>query len=107
MIVCHCNLIDDAMIREATSRLADEAPLRIVTPGSVYRALGKRPRCGGCLPLATSIIYAHLACPASKNRTCPLAALADAMANDTAATPAAGTAATARPRVMPFIDAAE
>ncbi|MFD1913441.1 (2Fe-2S)-binding protein [Halodurantibacterium flavum] len=23
----------------------------IITPGKVYRALGKRPDCGGCLPL--------------------------------------------------------
>lgn len=95
------------MIREATRGFADEPPLRIVTPGSVYRALGKRPRCGGCLPLATSIIYAHLACPASKDRTCPLAVLADATANDTAATLVAGTAAVAPPSERPFIDAAE
>ncbi|PWE31376.1 (2Fe-2S)-binding protein [Maritimibacter sp. 55A14] len=51
MIVCHCTGITDREIREAVDwmRLAD--PYGIVTAGRVYRALGKRPECGGCMPL--------------------------------------------------------
>lgn len=75
MIICHCNCIDHVAIEEATSRLLAEDPWRLVTPGSVYRALGKRPRCGGCLPLATSIIYAHTQCTVDPSRPCPMAAL--------------------------------
>jgi len=29
-------------------------PETIITPGKVYRALGKKADCGGCLPLFTS-----------------------------------------------------
>lgn len=51
MIVCHCMNISDHDIRAAVSwmRSADEDT--IITPGKIYRALGKRADCGGCLPL--------------------------------------------------------
>ena len=51
MIICHCQSITDRDIRAAVDwmRAADEDTL--ITPGKVYRALGKKADCGGCLPL--------------------------------------------------------
>ncbi|HMO07884.1 MAG TPA: (2Fe-2S)-binding protein [Paracoccaceae bacterium] len=51
MIVCHCMSVTDHDIRAAVAwmRAADAAT--IITPGKVYRALGRRADCGGCLPL--------------------------------------------------------
>ncbi len=51
MIVCQCQGISDKDIHAAIDwmRAADQATL--ITPGKVYRALGKAPDCGGCLPL--------------------------------------------------------
>ncbi len=50
MIVCHCMSITDHDIRRAVDwmRAADRQVL--ITPGKVYRALGKKADCGGCLP---------------------------------------------------------
>jgi len=31
----------------------------VLTPGSIYRQLGKRPSCGGCLPLITKLMVAY------------------------------------------------
>jgi bacterioferritin-associated ferredoxin len=51
MIVCHCNAISDQDIRAAVTWMRAADPMTMVTPGKVYRALGKRPDCGGCLSL--------------------------------------------------------
>ncbi|MFC4668826.1 bacterioferritin-associated ferredoxin [Seohaeicola nanhaiensis] len=51
MIVCHCNTISDHEIRAAVDWMRAADPATLITPGKVYRALGKRPDCGGCLPL--------------------------------------------------------
>lgn len=51
MIVCHCNAITDRDIRAAVDWMRAADMQTIITPGKVYRALGKRPDCGGCLPL--------------------------------------------------------
>ena len=51
MIVCHCNAITDRDIRAAVDWMRAADARTIITPGKVYRALGKRPDCGGCLPL--------------------------------------------------------
>ncbi|MCX7670626.1 MAG: (2Fe-2S)-binding protein [Anaerolineae bacterium] len=51
MIVCHCMGISDRDIRAAVDWMRAADPATIVTPGKVYRALGKRADCGGCLPL--------------------------------------------------------
>lgn len=50
MIVCHCASITDREIHAAIDWMRAADPDTIVTPGKVYRALGKRPDCGGCLP---------------------------------------------------------
>ncbi len=82
MIVCHCNHIDHSSIEKAADELLAVDPWRLLTPGSVYRALGKRPRCGGCLPLATSLIHARCSRDASECRECPLARMAEANDDD-------------------------
>ena len=51
MIVCHCKSITDHEIRAAVDWMRAADPETIITPGKVYRALGKRADCGGCLPL--------------------------------------------------------
>jgi len=51
MIICHCNAITDRDIRAAVDWMRAADPDTLVTPGKVYRALGKKADCGGCLPL--------------------------------------------------------
>lgn len=51
MIVCHCMQISDVEIRSAIDWMRTSDPETIITPGKIYRALGKRADCGGCMPL--------------------------------------------------------
>lgn len=51
MIICHCQSISDHDIRAAVDWMRAADPETIITPGKIYRALGKRADCGGCLPL--------------------------------------------------------
>ena len=51
MMICHCNGISDRDIHAAIDWMRAADGETIITPGKVYRALGKRPDCGGCLPL--------------------------------------------------------
>ncbi|MCA8878959.1 MAG: (2Fe-2S)-binding protein [Rhodobacteraceae bacterium] len=51
MIVCHCQNITDREIDAAISWMRASDPDVVITAGKVYRALGKAPDCGGCLPL--------------------------------------------------------
>ena len=51
MIVCHCMGITDREIRSAVGWMRASDPDTIVTPGKIYRALGKRADCGGCMKL--------------------------------------------------------
>jgi bacterioferritin-associated ferredoxin len=51
MIVCHCMNITDRDIRAAVDWMRASDADTIITPGKIYRALGKRADCGGCLPL--------------------------------------------------------
>ncbi|AKO95847.1 Bacterioferritin-associated ferredoxin BFD-like [2Fe-2S] binding protein domain protein [Marinovum algicola DG 898] len=51
MIVCQCMNIRDTEIRAAVDWMRAADPDTIITPGKIYRALGKRADCGGCLPL--------------------------------------------------------
>lgn len=54
MIVCHCQKISDTDIHAAIDWMRASDDMTVITPGKVYRALGKRPVCGGCLPLFMS-----------------------------------------------------
>ena len=51
MMICHCMAITDVEIRRAMDWMRAADPGTIITPGKIYRALGKRADCGGCLPL--------------------------------------------------------
>ena len=56
MIVCSCTMITSKEIAEAVSALRTNDPHVVLTPGLIYRHLGKRPSCGGCLPLITKLM---------------------------------------------------
>ena len=58
MMVCHCMSITDRDIRAAVDWMRQSDPRTIVTPGKIYRALGKKADCGGCLPLFTDTMLA-------------------------------------------------
>jgi bacterioferritin-associated ferredoxin len=51
MIVCSCSHISDRDIRSAIAWMRASDPYALITPGKVYRALGKSPDCGGCIRL--------------------------------------------------------
>ncbi len=59
MIVCSCTMITSQDIAEAVSALRTEDPLVVLTPGVIYRRLGKRPSCGNCLPLIAELMVAY------------------------------------------------
>jgi bacterioferritin-associated ferredoxin len=69
MIVCSCTMITSKDIAEAVSALRTADPFVVLTPGTIYRYLGKRPSCGSCLPLITKLMVAYdeegLGAPAS------------------------------------------
>lgn len=50
MIICHCRRITDHDIRRAIGWMRAADPTTVITPGKLYRALGQRPDCGGCMP---------------------------------------------------------
>jgi bacterioferritin-associated ferredoxin len=51
MIICHCQAITDRDIRAAITWMRASDPDTVITSGRIYRALGKRADCGGCMPL--------------------------------------------------------
>lgn len=51
MIVCQCQNISDHDIHSAIDWMRAADPETLITPGKVYRALGKAADCGGCVPL--------------------------------------------------------
>jgi bacterioferritin-associated ferredoxin len=51
MIICHCQSITDHDIRAAITWMRASDPDTVITSGRIYRALGKRADCGGCMPL--------------------------------------------------------
>lgn len=57
VIVCSCNVLTDKELRRAARELQSGPDGVIVTPGAVFRALGKRPRCGGCFKAIIPIIH--------------------------------------------------
>jgi bacterioferritin-associated ferredoxin len=59
MIVCSCSMITDRDVENAVSALRTADPFVVLTPGLIYRYLGKRPSCGGCLPLITKLMVAY------------------------------------------------
>ena len=65
MIVCSCNVLTKARVA-ATAQALSQEPGRPVTAGRIFRALGARPQCGGCLTLIRQI-----AADAGATVTCP------------------------------------
>jgi bacterioferritin-associated ferredoxin len=59
MIVCSCSMITANDIAEAVSALRTKDPFVVLTPGLIYRTLGKRPSCGNCLPLITQLMVGY------------------------------------------------
>jgi bacterioferritin-associated ferredoxin len=59
MIVCSCTMITSKDVAEAVASLRTKDPLVVLTPGLIYRQLGKRPSCGSCLPLITKLMVAY------------------------------------------------
>jgi bacterioferritin-associated ferredoxin len=51
MIVCSCAHITDRDILSAIAWMRAADPHTLITPGKVYRALGKTAACGGCVRL--------------------------------------------------------
>ena len=54
MVVCVCNAIREKDVRNAARNGASD-------PCSAYAALGRRPRCGQCVPFARDIIASERA----------------------------------------------
>jgi bacterioferritin-associated ferredoxin len=59
MIVCSCAMITSKDVAEAVMALRTADPLVVLTPGLIYRYLGKRPSCGGCMPLIANLMVAY------------------------------------------------
>jgi bacterioferritin-associated ferredoxin len=59
MIVCSCSMITSKDVAEAVMALRTADPLVVLTPGLIYRYLGKRPSCGGCMPLIAKLMVAY------------------------------------------------
>jgi len=59
MIVCSCSMITSKDIAEAVSAIRTAQPFVVLTPGLIYRHLGKRPSCGNCLPLVAKLMVAY------------------------------------------------
>ncbi len=51
MIVCSCSVITSDDIHRTIAWMRAASPDTLITPGKVYRALGKAPDCGGCIAL--------------------------------------------------------
>jgi len=56
MLVCQCNLISTTDIEDIVVDILDEDPWQLVVPAHIYRELGKRGQCCGCVPNIVDII---------------------------------------------------
>lgn len=57
MIVCSCAVISSSAIETAVAWMKAADPQVVVTPGKVYRALCKKPVCGGCAKLFVAAVH--------------------------------------------------
>lgn len=58
MIVCQCMGVSDHEIRAAVGWMRASDADTIITPGKIYRALGRRADCGGCMKLFVATMRA-------------------------------------------------
>lgn len=56
MLVCQCNLITTKDIEDIVVSILDDDPWQLVVPARIYRELGKRGQCCGCVPNLVDII---------------------------------------------------
>jgi bacterioferritin-associated ferredoxin len=68
MIVCSCACITDREILSAIAWMRAADPYALITPGKVYRALGKSPDCGGCIRLFVANMRASGALQVPRDR---------------------------------------
>lgn len=54
MMICHCQSITDTDVHAAIDWMRAADVDTVITPGKIYRALGKAAECGSCLPLFLS-----------------------------------------------------
>ncbi len=59
MIICHCQNITDHDVHNAIDWMRASDDKTVITPGKVYRALGKAADCGGCMPLFLSTMRSN------------------------------------------------
>lgn len=59
MIICHCQNISDHDINAAIDWMRASDDKTLITPGKIYRALGKTADCGGCMPLFLSTMRSN------------------------------------------------
>ena len=52
-------MITSRDVAEAVTALRTADPLVVLTPGLIYRHLGKRPSCGSCLPLISKLMVTY------------------------------------------------
>ena len=52
-------MITSKDVAKAVTALRTADPLVVLTPGLIYRHLGKRPSCGSCLPLISKLMVAY------------------------------------------------
>lgn len=57
MIICSCQIITSDDIERAVAWMRAADPQVMVTPGKVYRALGKKAVCGGCASLFVAAVH--------------------------------------------------
>lgn len=85
MIVCSCNCLTEAQVRESCTRTEGAARSTF----EVYKCLGCSPKCGTCARTIRKIMKETLgqaaaaaacgACPVAANNTCGAAKIADAL----------------------------
>lgn len=51
MIICSCSCVTDGDIRDTIAWMRASDPYVLITPGKIFRALGKAAECGGCIRL--------------------------------------------------------
>ena len=51
MIICSCCRVTDSDIRDAIAWMRASDPYALITPGKIFRTLGKAADCGGCIRL--------------------------------------------------------
>ncbi|CAN5672379.1 (2Fe-2S)-binding protein [soil metagenome] len=69
MIVCSCSGITDRDIHAAIAWMRASDPHTVITPGKVYRALGKSAECGGCIRLFVAQMRREPALRVARGRT--------------------------------------